>query len=188
MLTTTPLGIPGDPLNVGLVGSEAEVVAAFHAIGWSPADAITLRTAVEIGLSVVLDRPYPDAPVSNLVYQGRRQDLAFEKEDGASADRRHHARLWRMEADGLGARPLWLGAVSFDRDSGLSHDTLQVTHHIAPDLDAERDALIGDMERAGVLESTYSLDGIGPTRTGRNGGGDPYFTDGKATIGVLKAP
>lgn len=185
MLTTTPLGIPGDPLNFGLVGSEAEVVAAFHAIGWRPADSITLKSAVEIGLSVVLDRPYPDAPVSTLVYEGRRQDLAFEKEEGASAGRRHHARLWSVDADAEG-RPLWLGAVSYDRDAGLSHDTLQITHHIAPDLDAERDALMGAFEAAGVLEKSYAIDGVGATQDGRNGGGDRYFTDGKATVGVLR--
>jgi len=28
--------------------------------------------------------------------------------------------------------------------------------------------------------------GIGATTTGRNGGGDPYFTDGTAVVGVLK--
>lgn len=186
MLTTTPLGIPGDPLNFGLVGSEAEIVAAFHAIGWRPADSITLKSAVEIGLSVVLDRPYPDAPVSNLVYEGRRQDLAFEKEEGTSAGRRHHARLWKVETDGADERPLWLGTVSYDRDAGLSHDTLQITHHIAPDLDAERDALIGDFEAAGLLASSYPIDGVGPTQDGRNGGGDRYVTDGKARVGVLK--
>jgi hypothetical protein len=186
MLTTTPLGIPGDPINFGLVGSETELVAAFHAIGWRPADAITLGSAVEIGLSVVLDRPYPDAPVSNLVYEGRRQDLAFEKEDGTSAGRRHHARLWNGGADGADSRPLWLGSVSFDRDAGLSHDTLQLTHHIAPDLDAERDALVAAFAAAGLLLDTYPIDGVGATAQGRNGGGDRYVTDGKATIGVLK--
>lgn len=188
MLTTTPLGIPGDPINFGLVGRDSEVVAAFHAIGWRPADAVTLRSAVEIGLSVVLDRPYPDAPVSPLVYAGRRQDIAFEKEDGRSAGRRHHARLWRVDAGGAGERPMWLGAVSYDRDAGLSHDTLQITHHIAPDLDAERDALIGGLEAAGLLESSHAIAGIGATQDGRNGGGDRYFTDGKVKVGVLRAP
>lgn len=186
MLTTTPLGIPGDPLNFALIGSRAEVVGAFHAIGWHPADAVTLKSALEIGLSVALDRPYPDAPVSALVYEGRPQDMAFEKEDGNSAGRRHHARLWEVEADGVPARTLWLGAVSYDRDAGLSHDTLQITHHIAPDLDAERDALIGALGAAGLLADTWPADGVGPTQDGRNGGGDRYVTDGKALVGVLK--
>lgn len=185
MLTTTPLGIPGDPVNLGLVGTEVEIVRAFHAIGWRPADSVTLKSAVEIGLSVLLDRPYADAPVSNLIYDGRRQDLAFEREDGASASRRHHVRLWKAGQPGEGGRPLWLGTASYDRDAGFSHDTLQITHHIAPDVDAERDLVIGELTMAGLLERSYDMAGRGATQDGRNGGGDRYFTDGKATVGVL---
>ena len=86
MVTTTPEGIPGDPINVGLVGSRTEVIRAFAAIGWTPADAITLRSSVEIGISVLFDRPYAHAPVSTLLHEGRRQDLAFEKSAARSAD------------------------------------------------------------------------------------------------------
>ena len=184
MTTTTPQGIPGDPINVGFVGSKAELILAFAAAKWHPADAITWRSSLEIGESVLFDRPYADAPVSTLLYEGRRQDLAFEKPVGDSADRRHHVRLWQMpNAD---ARPLWLGSASYDRGVGFSHDTGQVTHHIGPDLDAERDFLVGEFEKAGLLASTYSREGVGPTRTGRNGGGDPYFTDGMVAIGILR--
>jgi hypothetical protein len=37
-----------------------------------------------------------------------------------------------------------------------------------------------------MLVSTRTIEGIGATRDGRNGGGDPYFTDGKVLIGTLK--
>ena len=30
--------------------------------------------------------------------------------------------------------------------------------------------------------------GRGATKDGRNGGGDPYFTDGKIMVGVLRQP
>lgn len=186
MLTTTVQGIPGDPINVGLVGSREQILRAFAAIGWSPADPVTLKTSVEIGLSVALRSPYRDAPVSTLIFEGRGQDLAFEKEDGASAGRRHHLRLWRSLRPRDDARPLWLGSASFDRDAGFSHDTGQVTHHIAPDIDAERDGLIGDLDAARLLDRAYSIPGIGPTSSGRNGGGDLYVTDGLARVGVLK--
>ncbi|MDP3896124.1 MAG: LssY C-terminal domain-containing protein, partial [Mesorhizobium sp.] len=146
MRTTTLQGIPGDPINLGLVGEKESVIRAFAAIGWTPADAVTLKTSVEIGLSVVLGRPYADAPVSTLVFEGRGQDLAFEKEDGASAGRRHHLRLWLTRQAGEDGRPLWLGSASFDRDAGLSHDTGQFTHHIAPDVDAERDLVIATLD------------------------------------------
>src|SRR5579872_2711313 len=78
MVTRTASGIPGDALNVGLVGSKDDVVHAMHATGWFPADPITLRTSIDIVRSVVLDRPYQDAPVSPLYYQGKKEQLAFE--------------------------------------------------------------------------------------------------------------
>lgn len=186
MVTTTTDGIPGDPINVGLVGTRSEIVAAFAAAGWDPADAITLRSSIDIVLSVILGRPDDHAPVSTLLFEGRHQDLAFEKQVGVSADRRHHVRFWRTDRAGDGSPPLWLGAASFDRGVGLSHETGQVTHHIGPDVDADRDLVIEDLEDAGYIGSTYSIAGIGATKVGRNGGGDPYFTDGLATIGILR--
>ena len=48
-LTTTPQGIPGDPINVGLVGERNGVLHAFAVAGWHPADAITLRSSIENG-------------------------------------------------------------------------------------------------------------------------------------------
>ncbi|HEV7251498.1 MAG TPA: LssY C-terminal domain-containing protein [Mesorhizobium sp.] len=67
-----------------------------HAAGRLPADLVTLRTSIEIISSFVLDRPYPNAPVSPLFFQGRRQDLALEKALGKSADRRQHVRFWHV--------------------------------------------------------------------------------------------
>jgi hypothetical protein len=96
MVTLIAQGIPGDPINVGLVGDERDVLCAMQAAGWYPADPVTLRSSIEIAGSVLLNRPYRDAPVSNLYYLGRREDLAFEKPDGNSADHRHHVRLWKV--------------------------------------------------------------------------------------------
>ncbi len=185
MVTRTAAGIPGDPLNVGLVGSQEEAVRALRAAGWYPADAVTRRTGIEIAGSVLFDRPYRDAPVSPLFYDGRREDFAFEKPDGGSADRRHHVRFWRVLESNAAGRPLWLGAATFDRGVGFSHDTGQVTHHIAPDIDADRDLLIADLAAAGMLTETYQVSGLGPTLFGKNGGGDRYYTDGQITVGVL---
>lgn len=185
MRTTTTQGIPGDPINVGIVGSHEEVLRAFAAAGWRPADAITLRSSLDIGISVIFDRPDVEAPVSTLLYDGRKQDLAFEKPVGKSADQRHHARFWRTEPSAEDPRPLWLGAASFDRGVGFSHDTGQITHHIGPDLDAERDNLMRDLENAGRLQSTYEIPGSGATTTGRNGGGDLFFTDGDAIVVII---
>lgn len=186
MLTLTPMGIPGDPINVGFVGSREEVLAAFNAAKWHPADPLTLRSSLGMGLSVLFMRPYEDAPVSTLLFEGRRQDFAFEREQGESPYRRHHVRLWQAAEPGEDGRPLWLGAASFDRAIGLSRDTGEITHHIAADIDAERDRLIADLDAAGALLSKQMITGIGATDDGRNGEGDRYTTDGMAAIAVLE--
>src|SRR5216683_1229733 len=185
MVTRTSAGIPGDALNVGLVGVKEDVLRAMHEAGWFPADPITLRTSIEIVGSVVLDRPYHDAPVSPLYYEGKKQQLAFEKPDGRSADKRHHVRLWLVLETGMDGRPVWLGSITFDRGVGLSRDTGQVTHHIGPDIDAERDLLMHDLREADMVQNFFRISGTGPTLFGRNGEGDPYYTDGEIDIATL---
>jgi hypothetical protein len=183
--TVTAQGIPGDPINVGLEGSEEDVLCAMKAAGWTPADPVTFISSLRIASSVLLDRPYLHAPVSPLFYEGRRQDLAFEKPSSKSPTTRHHVRFWRALEAGDDGPPVWLGAAVFDNGLGVSHYTGQVTHHVAPNIDADRDLLIADLEAAKKVETTYWVSGVGPTLFGKNGGGDPYFTDGEIAFARL---
>ena len=182
MVTRTAQGIPGDPINVGLIGNEKEVLCAMNTAGWFPADPVTLKSSIEIAGSVLFDRAYRDAPVSNLFYLGRHEDLAFEKPAGKSADRRHHIRFWKVMDSGDEQRPVWLGAVTFDKGVGVSHFTGAITHHIDADIDAERDLLTTDIEKAGMATAKYQVTGVGLTLAGRNGGGDLYYTDGEVWV------
>jgi hypothetical protein len=182
MVTRTAQGIPGDPIDAGLIGDNRDVLCAMQAAGWYPADPVTLKSSIEIAGSVLLDRPYRDAPVSPLFYLGRREDLAFEKPDGNSADRRNHVRFWKVLEQGEEKRPVWLGDATFDRSVGVSRYTGAITHHIDADIDAERLHLAADLETAGMVDAKYQVTGVGPTMTGRNGGGDLYYTDGEVWI------
>jgi len=182
MVTRTAQGIPGDPINVGLIGDNLDVLCAMQAAGWYPADPVTLRSSIEIAGSVLFDRPYRDAPVSPLFYRGRREDLAFEKPDGNSADRRHHVRFWKVLDQGEENRPVWLGDATFDRSVGVSRYTGAITHHIDADIDAERTLLATDLETARMVDAKYQVTGVGLTMAGRNGGGDLYYTDGEVWI------
>ncbi len=183
--TLTGQGIPGDPLNVGFIGSEEELDRAMLESGWEPADPVTLRSSLKIATSVILDRAYKEAPISPLFLFGRKQDLAFQKSSGKSARRRHHVRYWKSVDLGKSGVPLWIGAVTYDKSVGFSHRTGQITHHIAPDIDAERDGLVADLRTHGFLSELYQVTGVGATVLGRNGGGDLYYTDGELTVGVL---
>jgi hypothetical protein len=186
MVTRTKQGIPGDPINFGLVGAQGDIDCALKAAGWHAANPVTIKSSLKIVGSVAMRRPYAAAPVSALYYEGRKEDLAYELAAGRSADKRHHVRLWRMTGQGSDPRrPLWLGSDSFDKGVGVSHYTLRVTHHIDPDLDAERDFLAAALERTGHVAGDFQVSGVGPTELGRNGGGDPYFTDGEVEIEKL---
>ena len=182
MVTRTAQGIPGDAINVGLIGNEKEVLCAMNAAGWFPADPVTLKSSIEIAGSVLLDRAYRDAPVSPLFYLGRREDFAFEKPAGKSADRRHHVRFWKVLDKGDEQRPVWLGDAAFDRGVGVSHYTGAITHHIDADIDLERKTLADDLEAAGMVDAKYQVTGVGPTLDGHNGGGDLYYTDGEVWV------
>jgi hypothetical protein len=75
--------------------------------------------------------------------------------------------------------------VTFDRGIGLSRDDARITHHIGPDVDAERELLTADLTVAKVVQSIYEVTGVGPTLDGRNGEGDTYYTDDEIKISVL---
>ena len=129
MITTTKQGIPGDPINVALVGSREEVMAVMKESGWSLPQPVTWRSSAKIAGSVAFHHSYLFAPVSSLFYHGRRQDLAFEKQQGKDARQRHHVRFWKVLDQGVEGRPVWLGAATFDQGIGVSHFTGQITHH-----------------------------------------------------------
>jgi hypothetical protein len=184
----TENGIPGDPINLVFVGSREQVVGAMLAAGWHPADPITLKSSLEIAAGTVFHRSYDDAPVSPLLLWGRKQDLTFEFPFGEDPSERHHIRLWLAPETDSEGRALWAAGATFDRSVGLSHTTGQITHHIAPGTDAERDNVIEDLRRAGAVSDVSWIDGFQLERTGKNGGGDPYFTDGRLAIVVVGAP
>lgn len=185
-ITQTGDGHPGDPLNVALIGTQPQVDAIMQSAGWYPAAALGIRSDLRIAADTLLSRPDVEAPVSSLYLFGRKEDLAFEQPVGDSPRKRHHVRFWKTkDVDGFG-RPLWIGSASFDQRVGLSHTTGQITHHIAPDIDAERDHLLDNLEQTGKLSEVYWVDDFHTIRQGRNGGGDPWFTDGKLGVGIIR--
>jgi hypothetical protein len=185
-ITQTKDGHPGDPINVSLVGTSSDLQGAMEGAGWYPAAALGLSTDLQIAADTALARPDDRAPVSNLYLFGRKEDLAFEQPVGDSPRHRHHVRFWDTGSPYTDGRPTWLGSASYDRSVGFSHTTGQVTHHIAADVDAERDHLFETLRQAGVLVNEQVIDGYHTQLSGRNGGGDPWHTDGRLVLGVIR--
>ena len=179
--TTDAEGHPADPVNVGLVGEIGEVQLAMQRAGWLPARPITVRSALGIVGAVALDRSDPRAPVSDLFLDGRRQDLAFERQVDASPRRRHHVRFWNQgqHVDGL---TFWLGAATFDEGVTIAHGSGQITHRTSPNIDEERDTLVDDLERGGCAGAVHDTPGIGPRAGARTAEGRPIDTDGRIAV------
>lgn len=184
-ITHTAAGIPGDPLNVALIGAEQQLVAIMRKAGWPEADPLGLRSDLKIAEATVLKRPDADAPVSNLYLFGRKEDLAFEQQVGHDPRKRHHVRFWKTDRRDADGRPVWVGSAVFDERVGLSRTTGQITHVTAPNVDAERDLLFRDLEQTGGLAEHYAIPDFHQVRDGRNGGGDPWHTDGSLYVGVI---
>lgn len=185
-ITHTGSDIPGDPLNVSLIGTEAELKTIMRAARWYSAEALSLRSDLQIAVDTVLKRPFDEAPVSNLYLFGRKQDLAFQQPVGDNPRQRHHVRYWRSDKVDPDGRPVWVGAAIYDRKVGLSHTTGQITHHTAADIDTERDKLFDDLKQTDELSEAYIVEGFHKVLRGRNGGGDPWHTDGNLYTGVIK--
>jgi hypothetical protein len=183
--TETGDGHPGDPLNIALIGSEAEVREIMAAAKWYAADPLGLKSDLEIAAGTVLKRPYDEAPVSSLYIFERKEDLAFEHPMGDDPRKRNHVRFWRTSKVDAVGRPIWVGAASYDERVGLSHTTGQITHHIAPDVDSERDHLFTNLQKTGDLSEMYKVAGFHKVLEGRNGGGDPWHTDGDLWGGMI---
>lgn len=184
-ITTTGDRHPGDPLNVALIGAKDEILAAMKAARWFPAAALGLRSDVAIAADTVLSRPDDEAPVSSLYLFGRKEDLAFEQPVGDNPRQRHHVRFWQIDGLEDSGCPVWIGSASYDERVGLSHTTGQITHHIAPDVDQERDHLIADLKQASSLLEQYTVDNFHKNLEGRNGGGDLWHTDGDLYVGII---
>ena len=182
-------GLLGDPINIALLGSEAQLHAVMRDAGWTRADDLSFSTGIRIVRSTLARRSYPAAPVSPLLLFDRQQDFAYQQQVAGTPGKRHHVRFWRcpdgwMLPGGIAAR--WLAAGTYDRSVGLSLFTLQVTHKINPDTDTERDHVVSSIQRADAAVAVTTIKDFSTGYHARNGGGDEIVTDGDLPIVDLR--
>src|SRR6187455_743059 len=96
--TITGDGLPGDPVNLVLIGTLQQLRAAFATLGWSEADRLGVASSWRMIRAFVFNRPYPTAPFSTLYLFGRGQDIGFQKAIDNSPRRRHHIRFWALSS------------------------------------------------------------------------------------------
>lgn len=200
----TPDGFASDPINIGLVGTKQELMAAMEAVGWYVADPKTIRTVIRQILSAVYGWSYPTAPMSNLYLFGRRQDIGFEIPAEGGFGSRRHVRFWATTYDDskdLSVRSihwhnreslysnkklLWVGAAS--RDVGLApiRHNFQVTHMIHPDTDSERMVIVKQLQRADIAGNCKAIKLGNPYRIANRALRGYLQSDGQMQILELK--
>ncbi len=173
--TITGDGLPGDPVNLVLTGTRQQLHAAFALAGWSEADRLGLASSWRMVRAFVFNSPYPTAPFSTLYLFGRGQDVGFQKAIDDSPRKRHHIRFWALslaytEADMRKARfwlntdrppdaasVHWVGAGTKDTGISLTRLTFQITHATDSDTNLERDYIVDELTKSGVIGETNSI-------------------------------
>ena len=200
--TVTGDGLPGDPVNFVLIGTLAQLRAAYAAAGWSEADRLGLASSWRMARTFVLNRPYPTAPFSTLYLFGRGQDIGFQKAIDNSPRKRHHIRFWALTLERAqetvdtasfwlntdrppdSERVLWVGAGTKDTGLSLAKLTFQITHATDSDTNVERDFMVTELRKFSV---------IGDVTIHKSGQSLPierinhYITDGDVAVASLIA-
>lgn len=179
------LGEASDPVNIVVVGGEADLRQAFADARWAKADPINLFSAAKIAWYSLFSQYYAQAPMSNLYLFGRPQDLAFQK-PGADIRRRDHVRFWRTDLVAGDGREVLVAAATYDDNITLDSRTFFFpTHSISPDIDRERDTVVADLTISKEVEGTLSFPSRPPVKNGR-AGPNRFFTDGVVKVILLK--
>jgi hypothetical protein len=198
--TITGDGLPGDPVNLALIGTPQQLRSAFAILGWSEADRLGLKSSCRMVRAFIFKSPYPTAPFSTLYLFGRGQDIGFQKAIDNSPRKRHHIRFWALslahaevtlgmdsfwsdtEPPGGNDCALWVGAGTKDTGLSLTRLTFQITHATDSDTNAERDYIVGELSRNRVIKDVRSYQSGERLRLERV---NHYITDGEVTVASL---
>src|SRR5690348_15250602 len=167
--TVTGDGLPGDPVNLALIGTMHQLRSAFAAAGWTNADRLSIASSWRMVCAFAFNSPYPTAPFSTLYLFGRGQDIGFQKAIDNSPRKRHHIRFWALSLSHAesalgqpsfwlntdrppdGARVHWVGAGTKDTGLSLTRLTFQITHATDTDTNAERDYILEELQAAQTI-------------------------------------
>ena len=179
----------GDPLNVVLVGTGENVLAALSSSGWTFTEAITVDSVRRMVGAAIADKAMLTAPVSSLYAFGRKQGIALQR-GRSNISQRNHMRLWLAPFRCEG-QPVWLGQVSRDIGVKLTRKSPTLTTHVIdPVVDESREYLLHSLLYHEAVDRFAFVRGVGeatPANPRTNLTGDPYITDGMRLVVWLSA-
>ncbi len=177
------LGTPQEPVSlIILAQDEDSLLAALHEAGWRLTDEPDFGTLSRAAFAAWFGGSYSTAPVTPTFWNGHPNDFGFQSSStGGTIRQRHIARFWRTGFRSQEGLMIFVGTASFN--VGLKWG---LTYRIDPNIDAERDLFVANLQDTGLVHSTGDIQLLPPT-LGKNFTGDPFFTDGKSTMVRLLA-
>ncbi|WP_439134581.1 LssY C-terminal domain-containing protein [Pseudomaricurvus sp.] len=182
--TNESLSATGDPLNIVLIGSGEDVIAALSSSGWAFTEAITVDSIRRMIGAAIAEKAFLMAPVSALYAFGRKQDVALQR-GRSNINQRNHLRLWMAPFRSEG-KAVWVGQIS--RDIGVKltpKSSTLTTHVIDPVVDEAREYLLDSLLQSDAVGRFAFVQGVGKADADNpkvNLTDDPYFTDGLRLI------
>ncbi len=169
-----------DIVNVAFLGSRQQLIQAFAAAGWLPAEPTVRRSISHYWGAIPAMNGYAAAPVSTVLYHGAEPGIVFEKCLN-TISKRHHIRIWN--AGTFSGSDVWLAAASHDTGISFAPREVSFTHKIDPSIDLERSKIVDDLDFAGCLDPIAYLDRPSASRSLANG--DGVSTDGRLAVLTL---
>ncbi len=207
LYVTTGDGWPSDPVNLAIVAkNKNHLRKAMNDAGWHTADELTFRNGFREVISIVFNKPYPEAPLSSLFLFDRPHDIGFEipTNPANSARTRHHVRFWRLtrprkemkfnklhfqfwkeklqhiiESD----QTIWIGAATEEPHAiDIQWRTGRLTHGGSHEDEKERDFIINTLKKSGHVKKISTSEAGEQTRFRGQQFRTHYTTDGKIKI------
>lgn len=178
LYSETLTGKTMEPISFIYIGSAHQIEQAFLLSGWYKADPSTLSNTLK-ALSVGFQgHQYLNAPVTPSYLAAKPENLAFQQPTQSNTLRqRHHTRLWQTNYKVADGKEIWVATASYDEGIEFAGPAKLPTHHIDPNIDAERTYITSSL---GVKDAGY-LQVVSP-QVGKNASGDTFFTDGRAVL------
>lgn len=180
--TETLIGDNQEPISLVVIAKDdQEMVNDMKNAGWTLASMPDVGSMLNLARAALLNQNYPTAPMTPSFWNAKVHDFGFEKPtETQSVRERHHARFWKTNIETPDGEHVYVGTASLD--TGIKW---LITHKIAPDIDSERELLLSDLEKRGLVASSQKIQSVSPV-LGQNFTGDQFFTDGKLDVIYLK--
>ncbi|MFZ2544637.1 MAG: LssY C-terminal domain-containing protein [Candidatus Saccharimonadales bacterium] len=210
LYVTTGDGWPSDPVNLAIIAKNRRHLATFmKQAGWHQSDPLTFRNGFHEVISILFNRSYPAAPLSNLYLFDRPHDIGFEIPTNSrqSARTRHHVRFWQLKKPLRESRhsshydfwrekvrhilgvesEIWIGAATEETKAiDIQWRTGRLTHGGSHESDKERDFIIESLASKKLVKKVHETDPGEPIRFHGQQFRTYYMTDGSLKIVQLK--